>query len=89
MKISDCPRNGESDYSHMIPIVEFLLSNGNVSANEYIWGNNRTGYFCYLVNDIDFEDLDKNFIFPESMHIDVEKQIIDCVNTYTLIRKIL
>lgn len=86
-KISPYPDSNKPDYSHLEPIVEFLLQQGNESINEYIWGNNRTGYFCHLKHDIDFSNLKSHFDFPESIKINEQEQTIDCQNTYSIIRK--
>ncbi|MCI2284314.1 hypothetical protein L3081_14140 [Colwellia sp. MSW7] len=86
-KIKPYPEDGTAEYSHLQPIVDFLIENGNKSVNQYIWGNNRTGYFCHLQKDIDFEGLKREFDFPESIKFNEEKQSIDCFNTYTLIKK--
>lgn len=87
IKIESYPKQGESDYGHLVPIVDFLLANGNESINDYIWGNNRTGYFCHLKYEIDFKGILDRFELPESIKINQEKQVIDCLNTYSLIRK--
>lgn len=82
------PQPGKSEYSHLQPIVDFLLKNGNRSSNDFIWGNNRTGYFCHLKNNIDFEAIKNKFEIPESIKINESKQTIDCFNTYALIKKL-
>ncbi|MAZ87635.1 MAG: hypothetical protein CL693_08310 [Cellvibrionaceae bacterium] len=87
IKIEAYPKAGTPDHSHLDPVVNYLIHNGNKSVNQYIWGNNRTGYFCHLENDIDFNSLRKVFDFPESIKISEAKQTIDCFNTYTVIKK--
>lgn len=87
ISIDSYPKNGEPDYNHLQPIVDFLLTKGNESANNYLWGNNRTGYFCHLRNDIDFDEIQERFDFPESIKINKEKQTIDCFNTYSVIKR--
>lgn len=87
-KIKAYPDEGKEDYSHLQPIVDFLIKNGNIPATPYIWGNNRTGYFCHLKNDIDFHGIKENFELPDSIKLNEEKQTIDCFNTYSIIRKL-
>ena len=36
VRIQAYPNEGEPDYAHLNPVVEFLIKNGNSSANEYI-----------------------------------------------------
>ncbi|WDE13512.1 hypothetical protein [Thalassomonas haliotis] len=86
LKINDLPKQGTPDYSHLIPIVDYLFSTGNASVNDYDWGNNRTGYFCHLKNKIDFHDLLEHFELPPSIKLNQESQTIDCMNTYSIIR---
>jgi len=87
IEISEYPASGKPEYAHLQPVVDWLLSHGNELAYDFMWGNNRTGYFCHLKRDIDFEGLEKNFKFPESIVIDKKNQTIDCHNTYSLIAK--
>lgn len=76
----------ERDYFHLQPIVEYLLAKGNCSANDFLWGNNRTGYFCHLRNEIDFDDLLSVFIFPDTVTLNEEAQTIDCLISYSVIK---
>ena len=77
---------GEKDYFHLQPVIDYLLSKNNVSHNDFLWGNNRTGYFCYLEKDIDFDDLLSQFEFPDTIKINKEMQTIDCFTTYSTIK---
>lgn len=88
IKIDTYPKEGASAYSHLQPIVDYLIKHGNESVNDYIWGNNRTGYFCHLKHDIDFSAIKENFIIPDSIKINESNQSIDCFNTYSIIRKL-
>jgi hypothetical protein len=76
----------EKDYYHLQPVVDYLLSKGNVSHNDFLWGNNRTGYFCHLEKDIDFDDLLSVFEFPDTIKINKNEQTIDCFTTYSVIK---
>ncbi len=84
--IKHIPSEDQKDFEHLHPIVEYLLNNGNETCSDFIWGQNRTGYFCHLKYKINFDLLLSNFRFPETIKIDEENQIIDCLNTYTIIR---
>lgn len=86
--INELPPNDSLCYSHLQPLVDFLLDGGNKSLHPYLWGNDRTGYFCHLQDDIDFEGIRKNFDLPASIKINEKEQTIDCMNTYSLIKYI-
>jgi len=58
-----------------------------MSAYEYTWGVDRTGYYCHLKFDIDFAVLESNFELPGSIVMDIKRQTLDCLNTYSLIKK--
>lgn len=88
IKIEPYPKTGEADFSHLQPIVDYLIDRGNKSVNPYLWGNNRTGYFCHLQDDIDFDGIKKTFDLSESIRLDEKSQTIDCFNTYALIKKV-
>lgn len=76
----------EKDYYHLQPVVDYLLSKGNISHNDFLWGGNKTGYFCHLEKDIDFDDLSSVFEFPDTIKINKKEQAIDCFTTYSLIK---
>lgn len=79
--------SGSEDYAHLNPVIEYLIEvTDNQSCNNYIWGNNRTGYFCHLKNEIDFKGLHDRFQFPDSIVLDEEKQTIDCQISYSVIK---
>lgn len=86
INIKPYPSSGDPDYAHLQPVVDFLIGRGNTSVNDYLWGVNRTGFFCHLANEIDFEELRANFTFPDSVKLNAEEQSIDCHNTYSVIR---
>lgn len=85
IKIDPMPKLGP-DYSHLSPIVGFLIEHGNELSNDFFWGNNRAGYFCHLKRNIDFALLREKFIFPESVVLNEGLQTIDCHKTYSIIR---
>lgn len=55
--------NSPKPYEHLKPLVELLIDSGNRLARAYRWGENRTGYFCLLVNPIDFALLEGILLF--------------------------
>lgn len=85
VKIEPMPKFGP-DYSHLSPVVEFLIEQGNESSNDFFWGSNRTGYFCHLKKNIDFSMLREKFLFPESIVLNESSQTIDCQKTYSIIK---
>ena len=88
IKIPEYPNKSEPNYSHLHTLVEFLLASGNRSSNDFIWGVNRTGYFCHLVEDIDFKALHSHFDIPESIQVSEIEQRISCMKTYADIKVI-
>lgn len=85
-KIEPYAVEGKPGYHHLNPVVEYLLKKGNESSNNFIWGSNRTGYFCHLKGKIDFAQLLETFDFPESIKLSEDNQSIDCFNTYSIIK---
>lgn len=73
-------------YSHLEPIVDLLLRSGNRLARDYRWGENRTGYFCFLQYPIDFELIESSFELPEFIRLDRENDAIECDQTWASIR---
>ena len=77
----------EKDYYHLQPVVDYLLSKGNVSHNDFLWGNNRTGYFCHLEKGIDFDDLLSAFEFPYTIKINKKAHLNNIYIAITLSEK--
>ena len=73
-------------YSHLEPIVDLLLSNGNSLAKDYRWGENRTGFYCFLQAPLDFDLIEKSFAIPESIRLDRENDVIECDHTWASIK---
>ena len=65
-------------YSHLDPVIDLLLDNGNELKHEYRWGSTREGYFCYLAKPIDFKLLYQYFDFDSSIYIIEDKNYIYC-----------
>ena len=59
-------------YAHLEPIVDLLLKGGNKLALPYRWGENRTGYFCFLEKPIDFTLIESAFLLPPPEHATVK-----------------
>jgi hypothetical protein len=79
--IKSDPEQGTFAYSHLEPLVDFLISNGNSSSRDFGWGSNREGYFFYLSKPINFDLLEGSFVFPESIVLVRERGVIYCKNT--------
>jgi len=73
-------------YSHLDPIVDLLLQGGNLLAREYRWGENRTGYFCFLQKPIDFDLIDATFTLPPSVRLDRDQDGVECDVTWASIK---
>lgn len=73
-------------YAHLQPIVDLLLKHGNQSAYEFLWGENRTGFFCHLSKPIDFDLIDRTFELPESVRLFPEQGSIECFVTRAMIK---
>lgn len=76
----------KNDYDHLTPIVDFLISQGCKPKHDYLWGVNRTGFFCHLNGDVDIEIINGAFEFPESIIINEKLKQIDCLTTYSVIK---
>ncbi len=85
IRIEPMPKDGPA-YNHLSSVVDFLIKCGNEPNNEFLWGNNRTGYFCHLRKTIDFALLREQFLFPDSIELNENLQTIDCHKTYSIIR---
>jgi len=73
-------------YFHLEPIVDALLAAGNSLARPYRWGENRTGYFCFLSQPIDFGLVAKEFEIPDFVRLNEADGSIECDRTWTTIR---
>ena len=65
-------------YSHLEPIVDVLLQNGNYLAHKYRWGENRTGAFCHLSEDLDFDLIERSFEIPSIIRLLRDSNTIEC-----------
>ena len=73
-------------YSHLEPIVDLLLDHGNALAREYRWGENRTGFYCFLARPIDFKLVEASFDLPSCIRFIGERDTIECDKTWTSIQ---
>lgn len=58
---------GQPLWTHLEPVVEYLLANGNRLSYEYRWGSTREGFYCHVVLPIDFDGLEREFLFPPTI----------------------
>jgi len=72
----------EFAYSHLDPIVDFLLAHGNELACDYRWGSNKTNFFCDLKWQIDFDLIENNFILPDYIQLNRNRSSIQCDKTW-------
>lgn len=75
-------------HTHLEGVVDYLLANGNWLAHAYRWGSNREGYFCHILNPIDFDGLLMKFEFPSTIIFGRDRNIIYCQKTGCLIQTI-
>jgi hypothetical protein len=73
-------------YSHLEPIIDLLLGQGNTLAHKYRWGENRTGFFCHLAKPIDFKLIEASFELPPWVRLTGERDAIECDKTWTTIQ---
>lgn len=73
-------------YAHLEPIVDLLLQSGNELARPYRWGENRTGFFCYLAEAIDFDLIESTFALPKTVRLARSKGSIECDVTWASIK---
>ena len=73
-------------YAHLEPIVDLLLKSGNKLALPYRWGENRTGYFCFLEKPIDFTLIESAFLLPPNVRLAREEGSVECDTTWASIK---
>lgn len=73
-------------YLHLEPIVDLLLTNGNELSLKFKWGENRTGFYCFLKHPLDFDLIERIFNIPSFVRLDKEGDAIECDRTWTTIR---
>jgi hypothetical protein len=73
-------------YSHLEPIVDLLLQHGNELARPYRWGENRSGFFCFLAKPIDFDLIESTFVLPEIVRLARYEGSVECDVTWATIK---
>lgn len=73
-------------YAHLEPLVDFLINNGNSLARSYRWGENRTGYVCFLAEPIDFDLIEKEFSLPSYIRLVRDTDTIECDKSWVSIK---
>jgi hypothetical protein len=73
-------------YAHLDPVVDFLLSHGNVLATQRRWEQDRDGWFCQLQKPIRFDLVREHFEFPRSILLSEEHNGILCQNSWIEIK---
>lgn len=85
MKTIKYDKKSNKPYDHLEPLINFLINNGNSLSRDYRWGQNRSGYFCFLEKPIDFSSIEMEFSIPNYIVLDREHDRIDCNKTWTTI----
>ena len=73
-------------HSHLDPLVDLLIANGNAVTTPFIWGDNRTGFYCHLSGAVDFDLIEREFSLPSFIRLDRESGAIECDQTWVSIR---
>jgi hypothetical protein len=73
-------------YTHLEPIVDLLLQHGNSLARPYRWGENRSGFFCFLAKPIDFDLIESTFVLPETVRLARSEGSVECDVTWAIIK---
>ncbi|WP_296554738.1 hypothetical protein [Pigmentiphaga sp.] len=86
--ISDDTPEGQPLYAHLEVVVDYLIANGNSLAHTYRWGSNREGYFCHVLNSINFDGLVAAFNFPSSVVFGRERNVVYSKKTGCIIQTV-
>lgn len=86
--IPEIGQAGSPVYSHLEPIVDFILSDGNGLAYNFRWGSNWDGYYCHVTKPINFTKLEEMFDFPKSIILAKERNVIFCEKTRCVIKTV-
>ena len=87
ISISPMPQEGEAPYSHIEPIANALLNEGNT----ILYGNkpfykDKDGWRCDLTKEINFNLVKSLFRLPNSIELSEEHNSILCTNTWIEIK---
>jgi hypothetical protein len=72
-------------YSHLLPILDGLVANGNAPVNRAGFYMTRDGYRCDLTRSIDFGLLRRTFEFPPTIILSEELDSLFCKNSWVQI----
>lgn len=73
-------------HSHLDPIVDLLIQHGNLLARDFRWGENRTGFYCFLQHPLDFDLIEKYFEIPSFIRFDHQNDAIECDYSWATIK---
>jgi hypothetical protein len=72
----------DSPFVHLLPIVRFLIEQGNEPIDPRVFYNTQDGWRCDLKHRINFETIKTNFDLPESIVLNENKGVIWCRNSW-------
>lgn len=72
-----CKPSGHPSYSVLDPVVDLLISHGNVVISTPRWCCNPTGYYCLLGRAVDFELIEREFEIPDPIILFKELGVVD------------
>lgn len=73
-------------HEYLDPIIDFLIEKGNSLSRDYRWGENRTGFFCFLTEEIDFDLIATEFELPSYVRLNKAENLIECDKTWASIK---
>lgn len=85
-RIPPMPLPNEKPYSHLLPMVDALLREGNEPVTPEVFFQDRDGWRCELRRPIDFELIRNEFDLPSSIILSDENDAILCENTWIEIK---
>lgn len=85
IEISPTAPEGKPPYAHLDPIVDALLSGGNVLANKRRWVETKDGWLCVLKEPIDFQLVRNSFVLPKTIELFEKIGSVSCSLTWSAI----
>lgn len=79
-------KNTQPAYTHLEPLVDYLLAQGNELARQVRWHNDMAAIICSLINPIDFDALEQHFAIPDHIRINREQHLIECDESWCTIQ---
>lgn len=83
--IQSRPAAGMPPYSHLEPLVEFLIERGNKINGPTRWRNTPSGWLCSLLLPIDAGILRRDVVLPPSIQFDEGNNAVGCQLTWCTI----